>query len=199
MTRMAMRFLPNLMLPILFFSIVILTMTILSTLSANAQQEFRQREFLEQGKPKLPDSHLKVEEVVTGLDTPTTMAFLGPNDILVLEKDKGTIQRIVDGKLAGQPLPDVNVANSVERCMCGIAVAKHDSKTYVFLNYTEINNKDGEDRQGKEPAANRLYRYELVNNKLVNPTLLLDLPAAPGPRHNGGKLLLVLITICTLP
>src|SRR6266498_4615513 len=114
MTRMAMRFLPNLMLPILFFSIVILTMTILSTLSANAQQEFRQREFLEQGKPKLPDSHLKVEEVVTGLDTPTTMAFLGPNDILVLEKDKGTVQRIIDGKLAGKPLLDVNVANSVE-------------------------------------------------------------------------------------
>ena len=85
------------------------------------------------------------------------------------------------------------------KCMCGIAVAKHDSKTYLFLYYTEINGKDGEDRQGKEPTANRLYRYELVNNKLVNPTLLLDLPAAPGPRHNGGKLLLVLITICTLP
>ena len=30
---------------------------------------------------------LKVEEVVRGLDLPTTMAFLGPNDILVLEKD----------------------------------------------------------------------------------------------------------------
>jgi glucose/arabinose dehydrogenase len=117
MTRMAMRFLPTLIVPILFFSIVILTMTILLTLSANAQQEFRQREFLEQGKPKLTDSLLKVEEVVTGLDTPTTMAFLGPNDILVLEKDKGTVQRIIDGKLAGQPLLDVNVANSVERCM----------------------------------------------------------------------------------
>jgi glucose/arabinose dehydrogenase len=77
-----------------------------------------------------------------------------------------------------------------DACMCGIAVAKHDSKTYVFLYYTEINGKDGEDRQGKEPTANRLYRYELVNNKLVNPTLLLDLPAAPGPRHNGGEIII---------
>ena len=73
-----------------------------------------------------------------------------------------------------QPLLDVNVANSVERCMCGIAISKHDSKTFVFLYYTEINGKDGEDRQGKEPIANRLYRYELVENKLVNPLLLLD-------------------------
>ena len=42
---------------------------------------------------------LKVEEVVRGLDLPTTMAFLGPNDILVLEKDKGTVQRIINGKI----------------------------------------------------------------------------------------------------
>jgi glucose/arabinose dehydrogenase len=33
-----------------------------------------------------------------------------------------------------------------------------------------------------------LYRYELdnTNNKLINPKLLLDLPATPGPAHNGG-------------
>jgi hypothetical protein len=30
------------------------------------------------------------------------MAFLGPNDILVLEKDKGTVQRIVGGKILDQ-------------------------------------------------------------------------------------------------
>jgi aldose sugar dehydrogenase len=38
---------------------------------------------------------------------------------------------------------------------------------------------------GKAPLGNRLYRYELVNDKLINPKLLLDLPADPGPRHNG--------------
>jgi len=39
---------------------------------------------------------------------------------------------------------------------------------------------------GKAPLGNRLYRYELVNDKLVNPKLLLDLPTTPGPSHNGG-------------
>jgi glucose/arabinose dehydrogenase len=165
-------------------------MTLSALLPVYAQEEFRQREFVEEGKPRLADPHLKVEQVTEGLDTPTTMAFLGPNDILVLEKDKGTVQRIVNGKISGQPLLDVNVANSVERSMCVIAISKHNSTTFVFLYYTEINGKDGEDRQGKEPIANRLYRYELVDNKLVNPTILLDLPATPGPRHNGGIIII---------
>jgi glucose/arabinose dehydrogenase len=176
------------------FLVLLSTVFLNSTLSALpagvAQEEFRQREFVEEGKPKILDSHLKVEQVVGGLDTPTTMAFLGPNDILVLEKDKGTVQRIVNGKLLGQPLLDVNVAISVERGMCGIVISKHDSKTYVFLYYTEISGNDGEDRQGKEPMGNRLYRYELVDNKLINPTVLLDLPATPGPRHNGGAIII---------
>ena len=185
-----MRFSFDLTLSIFLFSMLVLSMSLSALLSVYAQEEFRQREFVEQGKPQLADPHLKVEEVAAGLNTPTTMAFLGPNDFLVLEKDKGTIQRIVGGKILDQPLLDVNVANSVERCMCGIAIAKHDSKTYVFLYYTEINGKDGDDRQGKEPIANRLYRYELMDNKLVNPLLLLDLPANPGPRHNGGAIII---------
>ena len=77
---------------------------------------------------------------------------------LVLEKDTGTVQRIVDGKILDQPLLDVNVANSVERCMCGIAIAKHDAKTYVFLYYTEINGNDGDDRQGKGPISKSLIQ-----------------------------------------
>jgi glucose/arabinose dehydrogenase len=175
---------------LVLLSIVFLNSTLSALPAGVAQEEFRQREFVEEGKPKILDSHLKVEQVVGGLDTPTTMAFLGPNDILVLEKDKGTVQRIVNGKLLGQPLLDVNVAISVERGMCGIVISKHDSKTYVFLYYTEISGNDGEDRQGKEPMGNRLYRYELVDNKLINPTVLLDLPATPGPRHNGGAIII---------
>jgi aldose sugar dehydrogenase len=154
----------------------------------SGEEEFRQHEFVENGKPQIVGGHMTVEVVAAGLNLPTTMAFLGPNDILVLEKDKGTVQRIVNGKMVGQPLLDVSVANSIERCMCGIAVSKQGATQFVFLYYTEINGLDGEDRQGKEPSGNKLYRYELVNNKLVNPKLLLDLPAYPGPRHNGGAI-----------
>jgi aldose sugar dehydrogenase len=41
------------------------------------------------------ETHLKIETVFTGLRSPTSMAFLGPNDILVLEKSQGTVQRIL--------------------------------------------------------------------------------------------------------
>jgi len=51
---------------------------------------------------------------------------------------------------------------------------------FVFLYYTESGVHLG----------NHVYRYELVDNKLVNPKLILELPATPGPFHNGGKILI---------
>jgi aldose sugar dehydrogenase len=138
------------------------------------------------------DPALKVETVAEGLEFPTTMAFLGPDDILVLEKEKGTVQRIINGRMSSEPLLDVNVGVSQERCMCGIAVSTSSpGHTYVFLYFTETESADREDVvEGNDPLGNRLYRYELANDKLVNPKLLLDLPAIPGPRHNGGALVI---------
>jgi glucose/arabinose dehydrogenase len=138
------------------------------------------------------DPSLKVETVGEGLEFPTTMAFLGPDDILVLEKEKGTVQRIINGEMLSEPLLDVNVGVSQERCMCGIAVSTSTpGHTYVFLYFTETESADREDVvEENDPLGNRLYRYELVNDKLVNPKLLLDLPAIPGPRHNGGALVI---------
>ena len=69
------------------------------------------------------DPILRVETVAEGLEFPTTMAFLGPDDFLVLEKEKGTVQRIVNGKMLSEPLLDVSVGTSQERCMCGVAVS----------------------------------------------------------------------------
>lgn len=43
-------------------------------------------------QPMLNDSNLEVEIVTEGLDFPTSMAFLGPGDILVLEKDSGKVE-----------------------------------------------------------------------------------------------------------
>ena len=53
------------------------------------EQEFRQREFTDEpGHPDIYDPNLHAEVVVEGLELPTTMAFLGPNDMLVLEKEE---------------------------------------------------------------------------------------------------------------
>jgi aldose sugar dehydrogenase len=158
--------------------------------SVIAQEEFAETEFEEEGKPKLFDTNLKITTIAEGLSTPTTMAFVGPGDILVLEKDTGIVKRIVNGEVLAKPVLDVNIANSIERCMCGIAVSKDSSSTYVFIYYTEIDGKDGDDKAGKQPIGNRVYRYELSDGVLSNPLLLIDLPASPGPRHNGGDIMI---------
>ena len=137
--------------------------------------------------PFVTDPNLKVEALYQGLEHPTSMAFLGQDDILVLEKDNGTVRRIVNGTLLSKPLLDVPVASKGERGMLGIAVARHetDHRIYVFLYYTESpTGRDGDD----DDLRNRLYRYEFVNNTLIKPKLLLDLPA--GFYHNGGTILI---------
>jgi aldose sugar dehydrogenase len=133
--------------------------------------------------PRINDPSLEVEVVYEGLDFPTSMAFLGADDILVLEKDTGVVRRIVDSTMVNEPLLDVNVANDVERGMLGIATSINSSRstTYVFLYYTEAQQEDG-----GEALGNRLYRYELEDNELKNAELLLDLPPDPGSKHEGG-------------
>ena len=169
----------------LFFVVFLITILLISSYEsikylnyANAQKSVNKKE-----EPIVNDPNLKVDLVANGLELPTGMAFLGPNDILVIEKEKGTVQRIIDGKMLPEPLLDVNVAKVSERGLLGIAVSKHENgPTYVFLFYSETLVKDG-----GNPVGNRLYRYELVNNDtLINPKLLLDLPTRPGPSHNGG-------------
>ncbi len=52
----------------------------------------------------------------------------------------------------------------------------------IFVYLTEITNDDS--------LRNRVYKYSWNGNELTNQQLLLDLPALPGPNHDGGKLVL---------
>ncbi len=78
-----------------------------------------------------------------------------------------------------------------ERGLLGIAVATNstDDKTFVFLYFTKfIEGGDGEGTRKEKSYGNSVYRYELLDDKLVNPKLILDLPSEPGPAHNGGAI-----------
>ena len=138
------------------------------------------------GMPVVTDPKLKVEVVTTGLEFPTTISPIGDNDFLILEKAKGTISRITDGKILPNPLLKINVASQVERGMLGIAVSGNTSSKLVYVYLTEPTNSS---ELNKGTVSNRLYRYELVDDKIVNPKLMLDLPGTPGPRHNGGAII----------
>jgi glucose/arabinose dehydrogenase len=156
--------------------------------------------------PDVNDPDLEVDEVFDGLEFPTSMAFLGPDDILVAQKESGIVERIVDGEEQDEPVIDVQVANNDERGLLGIAVSDTNgtgggnSGQYVYLYFTESGGgEDGDDwREGIAPAGTRLYRYNIESTvsedgensqvQLVNETLLLDLPATPGPRYHGGPI-----------
>jgi aldose sugar dehydrogenase len=187
--------------------------------AANAQEDrnYPESSLPSPTGPSMVDPNLKAEVVFGGLSYPTDIAFLGRNDILVIEKDTGIVRRIVNNTMVTEPLLDVNVATFGHRGLLGIGISNISSysasnltptpsdgiltngvKTlphpystkYVLLYYTAIEGKDGEDTsQGKQPLGNVVYRYRLVDNKLIEPKLLLKLPAIPGAIGNGGKIL----------
>jgi aldose sugar dehydrogenase len=141
--------------------------------------------------PILEDPGLRIEEISNGLELPTTMAFIGHDDFLILEKEKGTVRRVVNSTLLEEPILNLDVATEIDRGLLGIATIPHgQGKKYVFLYYSELintsSNNSGE--KGTE-VANRLYRYEFIDGKLAHPTLLLELTATPN-RHPGGQLLI---------
>jgi aldose sugar dehydrogenase len=158
--------------------------------------------------PVVSDPDLKVEMIYQGNDTllknesngthllspVTKMAFLGNNDLLLLNKNDGKVIRIINHSIS-EPLIDLNVANKWERGLLGVAISKNEDKTHVFLYYTESKLSDGGDvcptvfcSTPKEPIQNKLYRYDLVENRLVNPVLLFAGPKSNIASHIGGAL-----------
>ena len=144
------------------------------------------------------DPNLKVQTLINGLSSPTSMAFIDNNNILVLEKG-GQVRLVSDGVLQDNPVLQVSVDTESERGLLGIAIMngtntdnapttatahiRNNNNKLVFLYYTESNGAD---------LRNRVYKYNwnTQTQTLINPTLILDLPALPGPNHDGGKLVI---------
>lgn len=87
--------------------------------------------------PEVLHPRLAVRTVVSGLVTPTSMAFLGPNDFLILEKNTGQVKRVVNGAVTGVVL-DLAVNFASERGLLGIALhPQFPSNVGVYLYWTE--------------------------------------------------------------
>ena len=161
--------------PLIIFS----SLTLDINYSAVAQQ---------QEQPIINDPNLQAEIFVEGLSFPTSMAFIDNNNILVLEKEDGTVRLVSNGILQEQPVLKVDVNSDSERGLLGIAIMNKDT---VFLYYTDSSSSSSSSSsEDNEPLKNRVYKYQWNEEEkiLVNPKLILDLPAIPGPNHNGGKL-----------
>src|SRR5215213_7982069 len=172
---------------LLFLSITLFVFFSYSNIYAQQQNEPQSNNGI-----VLSDPNLKLELVTSGLDFPTTMAFLGQDDFLILEKS-GTVKRVTNGVVLDKPLLQVDVNVKDERGLLGIAVNQKNEN----YNGTFIPNKDIPHNvflyyitcKGKNiDCENQIYRYDLdnKNNVLINPKLLLSVPSFPDPAHIGG-------------
>jgi len=133
------------------------------------------------------DPALVVELVAIGLNQPTSMAFIGPGDILVLQKANGQVRRVVGGVLQPGFVLDVAVHSLSERGLLGIAVdPDFVLNRQVYLYYTESATGADTTASTSTPLGNRVYRYTWNGTALVSPVLILNLPVTSGPNHNGG-------------
>src|SRR5262245_10708826 len=88
-------------------------------------------------QPTLVDSNLRVSTTISGLDQPTTMAFLSPNQIFVLEKATGKVQLVTNGVVQSTVL-DLDVNSGSERGLLGIALhPDFPTSPFVYLYWTE--------------------------------------------------------------
>jgi glucose/arabinose dehydrogenase len=141
----------------------------------------------EQQQPNIKDPNLETELIAEGLSWPTSMTFIDNNNILVLEKNEGTVRLVSNGILQEEPVLEVDVNTKAERGLLGIAIMNKDA---IFLYYTEASKKDYNDGNENAEIKNKIYKYQWDDEEriLVNPTLILELPATPGPDHVGGKM-----------
>jgi glucose/arabinose dehydrogenase len=146
--------------------------------------------------PTVNDTELRIETVFEGLNFPTNMEFLGYDDIIVIEKNNGTVLRITNG--TATEILDINVATRAERGLLGIAVSNEgkptgtdeDLATYIYLFFTRFGEeKDSDGERGEKSLGNSLVRYELNGSKLIDPKMMLGWLPAKGPAHNGGAIL----------
>jgi glucose/arabinose dehydrogenase len=146
--------------------------------------------------PSMTVSNLGVRAVVSGLNQPTSLAFIGANDFFVLEKPTGRVVRVKNGVMQGAVL-DLAVNNASERGLLGIALhPSFATNGFVYLYWTE--SSTGVDTSAIDDVpllGNRVDRYVWNGSQLIFDRTLIRLHAfqadAGQPsrgNHNGGVL-----------
>jgi glucose/arabinose dehydrogenase len=137
---------------------------------------------------------LDVRTVTSGLNLPTSFAFLGPNDMLVLEKNTGQVKRVVNGVVQGVVL-DLAVNFGSERGLLGIALhPDFPSDPGVYLYWTESTTGADTNVLSNTPLlGNRVDRFAWDGSSLAMDHNLIQLRAlqqdAGQPErgnHDGG-------------
>lgn len=154
------------------------------------------------------DPALQVTTVVnTGLTQPIAIAFIGPDDMLVLEKASGLVKRVIAGVVQPAAVLDLAVNSASERGLLSIALDPGFPATpHVYLRWTETTTGADTNVTLNTPVlGNRVDRFiwdgstltfdRNIVNLLALQTDNLPVPGQGGPtnpnangNHNGGVL-----------
>lgn len=139
----------------------------------------------EAGGPSLTDPALTVR-TIEGLDSPTQMAFLGPDDLLVTEKATGKVVRVQNGTVTGDVVQlKANFAD--ERGVLGIAMhPDFTQNNYVYIYWTWTGEGEEPDGLFGEPSddieavpdlGNRVDRFTWDGERLSFDQNIIALPS----------------------
>ena len=117
--------------------------------------------------PEVLDPDLAVRAAAEGLSQPTSMAFIGHDDFLVLEKASGQVKRVRDGEVRGTVL-DLAVNSNSERGLLGIALhPKFKKNGWVYLFWSQSRTgADSTAGDGVRLMGNRIDRFEWEHGQL---------------------------------
>jgi glucose/arabinose dehydrogenase len=147
--------------------------------------------------PTMTDANLTVRQVVSGLFQPTSMAFLGDEDFLVLERPTGKVWRVTHGVKQATPVLDLAVNNFDERGLLGIALhPQFPSNPRVYLYWTESTTGADSPNADETPLlGNRVDSFlwngsalSLERNLIHLRALQQDAGQSARGTHNGGVL-----------
>jgi glucose/arabinose dehydrogenase len=146
--------------------------------------------------PSVVDPNLAVRTAASGLDQPISMAFIGTNDMLVLEKATGKVQRVVNGVVQSTVL-DLPVNSASERGLLGIALHPQffiGGRVYLFWSESSTG-ADSTELAEVPLLGNRVDRYVWNGSTLTferNILRLRSFQADAGQplrgNHDGGVL-----------
>ena len=128
--------------------------------------------------PSIVDPNFEIKELITGLNFPVQMEFIG-NDILVIQKNDGNVRIIRDGQLQDEPILHFDVESRGLEGLLGVEVV--ESNVYFYVTQLTQNKE--------EPEVNRIYLYKWDGNNLIDGKLINELPGNPTYHdHVGGVL-----------
>jgi len=136
--------------------------------------------------PEVLDPALAVSAAVSELNQPISIAFLGKDDMLVLEKASGQVKRVVRGQVRDVVL-DLAVNSASERGLLGIALhPKFRRNGWVYLFWSQsASGVDSTDLADVRLMANRVDRFEWDDGQLEFDRNIITFRAFQNDATNG--------------